>query len=428
MKRLRKILKWIGIVAGAAIAILLIANAFAVWNSGAQLEARLAALRQAGDPVQLSDLGRAPIPPETNAAVFLRRAADDLEAIQKELLAMYPGAGFPDGYLSPGQGERLEKLFAAYPKVMPPLEQAAACPDSDPQLDFTPPTSRFVTPYMDDSSKHRLLVRVLRARSEMLLSKGRADDALAVQVLALRLARHWRREPMIIGYLVTAACELSIMDEANRVLRGGRVSPEARQALDAELALHDTLEGYTWALRSERAFSLSSSREMPGAGFWLTRGLTNQFTLGLLDLYDRYLDDAARPYPRSAAASRSAQRPRFSLNPYNTLITLLEPSLVRAREPAERVRAISRALRVLNALQVRVPAGSDQVPPLNELGLPAEATIDPFDGEPLRVKTLPRGWMVYSVGGNGVDDGGQFDGRSDVGVGPVGPEKTRKTR
>ena len=72
MKRLRKILKWIGIVAGAAIAILLMLNAYFVWSTGTQLESRLVALRQAGDPVQLADLAHEPIPPEKNADVFLR--------------------------------------------------------------------------------------------------------------------------------------------------------------------------------------------------------------------------------------------------------------------------------------------------------------------------------------------------------------------
>ena len=65
-------------------------NAYYVWSTGTRLERRLARSAQAGEPVQLADLARAPIPPEKNADVFLRRAADDLDAIQKELLALYP--------------------------------------------------------------------------------------------------------------------------------------------------------------------------------------------------------------------------------------------------------------------------------------------------------------------------------------------------
>ena len=189
MKRLGKVLKWIGIVAAVAIAILLILNAYFVWSSGRRLERQLLALREAGDPVQLPDLAREPISPEKNADVFFRRAIDDLDAIQKELLVLYPKVGYPSGAdtLSSADKEKLEKLFTAYPKVMPLLEQAANCPDYDPQIYVALPSSQFLQPFMDRISRHRLVYRVLRARAAWLLSKGRIEDALAEQVMSLRL-------------------------------------------------------------------------------------------------------------------------------------------------------------------------------------------------------------------------------------------------
>ncbi len=425
MKRLRLILKWIGITAGAAIAILLMFNVYYVWSTGTRLERRLMALRRAGEPVQLADLARGPIPPEKNADVFLRRAAADLDSIQKELTALYPKTVYPTGTLSPTDRETLETLFAAYPRVMPLLEQAADCPDSDPELDVTLPPTQFLQPFMDRSSKHRTPYRVLRARSTLLLAQGRTDEALATQVLLLRLTRHWRKEPLIMGFLVTAVCESVAMEGVNQVLQAGPVSPSARRALDAELALHDSLEGLRWALRSERAYSLSAVREFPGSGFWLTRGFANDLTSGFLRLYDRHLEDASRPYARVISAKGAASRPAGG--PYGALITLLEPALATAREPAEQVRAMSRSLRLLNALQVRVPPGGDRVPDLAALGLPAGATIDPFNGKPLIVKGRPEGWMVYSVGRDGVDDGGKLDWRTDIGAGLIGPGRSPKS-
>ena len=53
MNRFQKILKWTGIVAGAAIATLLIANALFGWRTGTRLGERLAALRQAGEPIRI---------------------------------------------------------------------------------------------------------------------------------------------------------------------------------------------------------------------------------------------------------------------------------------------------------------------------------------------------------------------------------------
>jgi len=125
MKRLGRVLKWVVIAAGAVIAVLVILNTYYVGSSGTQLERRLKTLRDAGEPVQLKDLARAPIPPERNADVFFRRAVDDLDAMEKELQAWYPNTGYPTETLSPTDQKRLESLFNAYPKVIPLLEQAA---------------------------------------------------------------------------------------------------------------------------------------------------------------------------------------------------------------------------------------------------------------------------------------------------------------
>jgi hypothetical protein len=401
-------------------------NAYFVWSTGTLLERRLAALRQAGDPVQLADLAHEPIPPEKNADAFLRRAADDLDAIQKELLTLYPKAGYPTGTLSPAEQEKLDKLFAAYPKVMPLLEQAADCPDYDTQLDWTLAASRTIDPFMSRTSTHRLLARVLRSRSALLDAKARNDDALAVEILLLRLTRHWRSDPLLIGYLVTAVCEQVAMECANESLRAGPVSLALRQALDAELARHDTMEGYSWALRSERAYSLSSVREMPGAGFWLTRGFSNDLMVKFIDLFDRYLENVNRPYAVVVSKKSVSANLTGGPNLYGALVTLLEPALTSARTAAERSRAVARSLRVLNALQTRASGGSDLIPKLTDLGLPGEATIDPYNGAPLHVKKLPEGWMVYSVGNNLVDDGGSLDGKNDIGVGPKVPEASPK--
>ena len=95
--------------------------------------------------------------------------------------------------------------------------------------------------------------------------------------------------------------------------------------------------------------------------------------------------------------------------------------------PAERTGAMSRSLRVLNAIQARsvdakVGAGSQRSRPASE------ATIDPFNGQPLHLKKGPEGWMVYSVGPDLKDDGGVLDGKTDIGAGPIRKEESPKNR
>ena len=51
----------------------------------------------------------------------------------------------------------------------------------------------------------------------------------------------------------------------------------------------------------------------------------------------------------------------------------------------------------------RLPGPLDELAPRYLEAVPA----DPFDGRPLRYKRLENGYVIYSIGSNGIDDGGQ---------------------
>jgi hypothetical protein len=100
----------------------------------------------------------------------------------------------------------------------------------------------------------------------------------------------------------------------------------------------------------------------------------------------------------------------------------LETAFDSANTAWTRTRAQIRALRVLNAL-VTLRVDPTETAAIGDLELPPEATLDPFNREPLKIKHADDGWIVYSVGENLADDGGavttEDDGRPlDVGVAP----------
>jgi hypothetical protein len=80
----------------------------------------------------------------------------------------------------------------------------------------------------------------------------------------------------------------------------------------------------------------------------------------------------------------------------------------------DRLTADVRCLRIVNAMAKWKAFDSE----LDALGLPPACLIDPFDGRRLRMKRTPNGPIVYSVGANLLDDGGDFDQAKDVGLGP----------
>jgi hypothetical protein len=430
---MRKFLKWVGIVLLAFVAIALVVNAWFVSTTGARLERQLAAIREAGDPLSLADLARPPIPSEKNAATYLQRASADVQALMAKA---YEAPGFRDygsSMKDPMSAEikkTLEAVFLAYPKVIPLLQQAAECSDYDAQLDYTRLPWDLLSDALSAQNILRGDMRVLTLRVRLLVAERNYEEALQTVLVMFRLAHHSEHFPGVNGlYLVTTFRRMAIQ-QANDVLQTGTVSKKVRDALDAELALSERIDDYVWTIKSERADDLSWFRSCPLRNFWLFyRGRFDQWESQYLDEMQAFeaLARDPRPYRETTQIIDNIQAKvppakgdnslgQYSLEQWRRP---LFPAVGSAHELFTRTRATIRCLRVLNALQTHVPAGSDGVPKLAELGLPAETTTDPFTGEPLHIKTAPRGWLVYSVGENLQDDGGKIDDyRTDVGVGP----------
>jgi hypothetical protein len=429
MKRFKKILKWTGVILGALAAIGLIANAWFVWTTDARLERQLAAIREAGDPLTLADLAQQPIPPEKNAATYLRRAKPDVLAIENEIGQWIEAEKQQDlwQYFSEKQPmpERMHKavkaIYAAHPKVVGLLQQAVDCPDYDAQLNYALSPSQFMEQILPIVQEFRSYERVLRYRTPSLVLDGNCDEAASMALAIFRLARHAEHTPMLTGYLVAVTIQNIAVNCANNALQAGPVSQETRRALDAELAVQERMEGYARAIKSDRAFGLDSFRDFPLRGFWLySRGYWNQYESEYLDMMEAFVGLAGdpRPYRETEKAIHKVQS--STMPPKSTFAQQIFPALQATHHAVARTRAMIRCLRVLIALKTHVPASSNVAPKLTELGLPAETTADPFTGDPLHVKKLPRGWLVYSVGPNFQDDGGKLDNpvTGDVGIGP----------
>ncbi len=405
-----KIVKWIGIVLGTLIAILLIANAIWVWRSGARLRAEIEAIRAAGDPVTLPELAAEPITPEKNADTYLSRAEKDLEAIGRELNEVYGSDTFHEGRLSAEHLALVEKTLAAYPDVLPLLEQAAAAEEYHLVIDYGLSPTAFMAEYTLRLSRLRSVGRLLKARSLLLAEQGDRAAALRSTVLTLRLTRF--QDPMIIGYLVNVAVRGMAIDSASRLLQGGAVSDELHQELETLLAQHDTMPAFREALRTDRAFGISSFREtIPGRNNWLFRAYWDREEIAYLKLIKQEMTLTELPFSEVRQI-----RDQTKSGAWGTLGGLVAPAAEKAREAAERDRANVACLRVVNALVGREKPDQPPKADLSDLGLPADATRDPFSGEPLRVKKVTGGWLVYSVGADLNDDGG--DEKKDVVLAP----------
>jgi len=414
---LQRIVAWTAVIGFALIAIALVVVIVFGSMAASRFNQRVDKVRATGAPTSLAELARDPIPPDANAAVFLRQARGGLEAIAKELNDVYGSEGYRAGFPDASELERIRSALEAHPEAVPLLERATRCPDYDSELDYSVGAQAFMAKGMDrlNDVPVRSAGRMLKARALLLQSEGKHEEALESGILILRLSRHFEREPMLVAYLVSLGCRGGGVQAINAVLRGGPLPTRSRQKLDAELALHEGAEAFQWAIVSERAFGMDNFQTVPARNFWPMRIMWDDDQTAYLDMMDRQIALASQPYgavdpPSQAPAGQRA-----------VLTQLAAPAIMAARAARDSALAEIRCLRALNALQALDQEGGAAEPKLTELGLPVEATLDPFTGEALKLKKLPDGWLIYAVGTDLIDDGGDFDQRRDVGVGPLQP-------
>ena len=413
MKRPKGILKLALIGLGLFLAVALIGNAILIWMVGSPLEERLAAIRKAGDPVTLADLALACASSRQNAAVVLRRARDDIAALAKELNRLDASSSEQAGRNIAADQKPICAAFDAYPRVLPLLDVAAACPDYNPGLPYAADPQTLQNSLLTDVAEFRNYGNILPHTSRV-CAQGKRDEALRACLVCFRLTHHLEREPLLIPYLVVAALRSVAIGEVNAILRAGPVSDALRRDLDKELVASGEAYGYLQALKGERAYALTSFGTTIPVN-WLNRAYWANEECCLIDMFNEQMDLIMQPF---AAVKASEIKLRQRLGNFHPLVTLEEPVLIKTRESLDRVRAQLRCLRILNALQQHGP-WHDKQPKLSELGLPPEALTDAFDGSLIKLKQVNGEWLIYCVGPSLQDYGGQVGGSIDIGLGPV---------
>jgi len=428
MKRLKAILKWMVIGTAVLIAIALLCNAYYVATTGAKLASRLEDLRKAGEPIQLSDLARQPVPAEENAAVILGRATDSLKQVNREIESLLPK--YPSGVCTLSEEEQvgLEKIFAANSQALTQIHQATDCKVYDWQIDYSQAHSSVISDMIDQVGDQRAAVRILRARVALLVNRGQQEEAFEDVLRMLRLARLSNQESCLIQYLVGCAIRGIAMDAANQLLQKESVSAEMHKALEDELKQQHVREDFAHGLKTERAAVLTGIDELPGAKYWVSRGMVNEGKLRLLGMFERILAEGTlESGGKSDAVDAAGKDDSSFISVYVVLIDkLLAPAVESSSVAMKRNLASLRALRILNAIQSQ-PLTAEEVPNLESLGLEPSEIVDPFNGKPMIVKKLPEGWLVYSVGANRIDDGGNVATDVDVGCSPLPPPQSVKS-
>jgi hypothetical protein len=264
----------------------------------------------------------------------------------------------------------------------------------------------------------RSFARILQYRADLLLARHERDESLRSGLTLLRLSRHFQREPLMVGYLVSIAVQSMAITEIARVLNDGPISAELHDRVAAEAAGCAQSSALVAMLKTERAYGIDSFRDFRGIG---PPGNFKRDECDYLRRMAAEIEIGTAPRYQSAEAVAQMNAETQGAGPLTATIVR---SLAVAREAHQRLLARLRCLSVLNVLTRQ--GGERTTPPVIEnLNLPDALTTDPYNGQPLRIKRVKAGWIVYSVGPNLNDDGGQLESGNpgssvDPGVGPNG--------
>ncbi len=420
--------RWVRRVLFALLLLAILVASTVLWLgsvASTRLEAELARVRDAGEPLTLAETVPPPVPEADNAAPLL------LEAF--ELAEWEPDSWYQDETLNEygvdpfGQDDAWYEELAAWVQHNAPALEKAREAASRPACRFDLEWEQGVEMEFPQIGGLQSLTRVLCARAVLQARDGDVDAAVGTCADLVRLADIALREPLMIHLLVRAGLVDFALETAQQVLGRG---PAATGALENLLARIEALPRDGELHRMfvvERTFGYDACnvvRDDPSKiDLWMRYdgdfglGRTVLFRLipdtmmeldsaRYLALVRRAIALAKRPY-REARADWGALAEDLGDRPWYSVVSAAACApfpLVARKWTAHEARVDLARL----GLHLELYARRHGALPDTFADLPVPLpTDDPFGDAPYVLETTEGGgWIVYSVGPDGDDDGG----------------------
>jgi hypothetical protein len=270
------------------------------------------------------------------------------------------------------------------------------------------------------------------ALARWLAANGRNEEAVSRLLRYLRVLHKWQGKepgPGVSGELFGSNARISIFFELDGLLRrSGRFSPGVYNAVEQEIARHcDVLRPFLFAAQCEKiALADFVAERAPCRGMVGMQPYSNLDTIALLECFNRSMETLTLPQSIALEAQdrilkeREAERHGVLAKAFYPVTNQWTPATAILHRQKPWVTVLAQCVRIVNAMAAK----GDFNAAVETLDLPPDCIVDPFDGKPLRVKRTPRGPVVYSIGHNGVDDGGALGDAGGLDIG-LGPPKTR---
>jgi hypothetical protein len=423
------------VLAGAAVIVVMIVFG-AIWSQveGTRIQkerATLEAQLDESDPNwRLADLERSreEIPEHENSARVV-------VAVSRLLPRSWPAQSLyerlqelqPNEQLNAGQTDLLEAEMRGQAAALAQARRLVDMPRGRHRLkwDYNP-----IGTLLQDQQETRKVANLLQYDAMLRSQQGDPDGALRSCRGIINAGRSLGDEPLMISMLIRCAIIAVGANASERVLAQGVPGDAELARLQELMALEDQHQTMRIAVRGERASTYDLLTKMADGRLkggeidvmidgrqrpWWQRmwrgSVGRREPVIALKMMTKMADATKLPEAEQVEAEKSYERDMRGLGREATFVRMLAPAVQNVGRAIRRKSATVRILMTLAAVErYRLSRGKwpESLAALKPEFL-KEVPTDPFDGKPLRYKKLPDGVLVYSVGEDGVDDGGKVD-------------------
>jgi hypothetical protein len=417
-----------------------VVDAGATFATANELKAALQRVKESGAPLTCAEAAPPMIPVEGNAAPLYLKVHDLIaprlykgSGADSPRTGMFSRpAGQPLGYggadwSNPEDIKGLAEFLKKDARALELLDRAAVLPGCRFDIEW----SKGFAMLLPHLAKVRALARFCADATAVAAAQG--DAALAARRLGagIAMARHIAREPILISQLVAYACLTYSRKSAEFALARCTVSGADARAVGALLTSLDLGAGLATAMRTERAMVLDVydlARKRPsdlaglmgegdnggleGWAMWVyVRALPPLFNgdeLAYLEFMERSLVAVTAPWAESSRMGRELESWAEKKLKRTIIARAVGPALSNIAKRRFEAQTQLNLIAGVLGLQVYHQGMGAYPESLEDLGrIDWPVPQDPFGVGALVYRPQGEGFMLYSIGPDGVDDEGK---------------------
>lgn len=424
-----------GILLGLGV-LAIVLFAFVLWQRQSLAQRKVAAevsrIQAAGEPVTVEDFyawHRVPAGTPDVTQTWLEVMAvtgDSFRSAEESAIDDLPIVGQGEESLLRADlpDSNLPAAEAFLTHCTPAIEAAHAAAKLPGECRYPIQFEKAIEALLPHISELRRLARMLSLDVHVKIERGDAAGALESLEAAVAAGESLRHQPTLVEQLVRIAIFGIAIRDTELLLNQATLSDDQLAALSARCAMIDARPGMTTGLLGERGMGYQTFHhvELLSDNGGLLRPSNGRLTrpndcLLYLEYMNDWIAASREPFPASlkqAHAIDDELKRRVGsatiVDKLNYTVTfLMLPATGVAFEASARLHAQRELLLVaIAAERFRQQTGTwpMQLADLTPTHLPT-VPADPYDGKPLRMKIAGDELVLYSVGKNGVEDGGQ---------------------